>query len=156
MSSKFYKKDKGTTFQEIIWKTLEAIREKSSLEYRTPQEKMVLHSNWSEKIIEGDSRKESIQLIEFLSDILIQEFDEDTLNEYNRIMKIISEMRKKTDLKEMDNEDYVVEKLFLMRELFRKIMFLLKEKEYFKGFGGMKLTEEEEEDSESEGETENE
>ena len=138
----FYTKDKGTTYQDVLWETLKSLKEKASNEYRTPEKKLVVHGNWTETFKEGDSRAEFIQLVEFFSDIFIQEFDDDTMKRYTEIMKEVREMRDDVNSGKMDDEDYVIKKLDLMRELLRLIMVQLKDKQYMKGFGSIKHEEE--------------
>lgn len=136
--AEFQTKDKGVTFQEIIWKTIESLREKASSEYRTPQEKMIVHSNWTEKVLEGDCRKEFNQLVEFLSDILSQEFDKDTYDKYKEIVDEVKKERDKQNKGEIELEDFIIYKVEKMRELLRLIMFQIKTKDYLKGFGSTK------------------
>lgn len=150
----FYNKDKGGSFQEIIWDILKSLREKASEEFRSPQKKTTFHGNISEITIEKDSRKEFIQLVEFFSDIFVQEFDEDTKKEYDKIFEEIKKERdeiNKTDEKLTDekNEDFVVFKMDKTRELLRLIMSLIHKKKYLKGLGSFRReesTREEQED----------
>lgn len=132
----YYSKNKGATFQEIIWETLKTLREKCSKEFRTPQEKIIIHSDWNEKFIEEDSRKEFCQIVEFLSDILSQEFKPETLKKYNEIFKEVKEEREKTNKNEdVLVEDYILFKVEKMRELLRLMMLDMKLRKYFKGLG---------------------
>lgn len=141
MVGDYYTKNKGISFQEIIWKTLESLREKTALEFRTPEKKQIIHSSWTETILEGDSRKEFCQLVEFLSDILIQEFKGKPLEDYNEIVKAVKDERNKLNKKEIDKEDFIVFKVDKMRELLRLIMTELKEKQYLKGLGSTSVEE---------------
>ncbi len=137
----FYKKDKKETFQEVIWKSLGNLREKAGIEYRTPQKKLIVHANWTETILEGDSRKEFCQLVEFLTDILSQEFSDEGYKKYSDIVKEVRTQRDKVNKKEMDSEDFIINKVDLMRKLLRLTMKELKDKEYFKGFGSVSIEE---------------
>ena len=125
--AEFFKKDKGLTFQELIWKTLDVLREASSHEFREPVKKLVLHDGWSEEFIEPDARQVFIQLCEYLADTLRQEFSKEEENEYK---SILDEIAKKQQDKGTTGKDYVLFKIEKMREAFRLIMRLLKAKNY--------------------------
>jgi len=133
--AEYHTKKKGISFQGIIWKTLESLKEKSSNEYRTPEKKMIIHSNWTESVLEGNSRKESIQLIEFLIDILYQEFDKGTINKYDKIIEEINAQKNLSNAGKLDLDDYIIFKLEKMREILRLIMHRIKDRDYLKGLG---------------------
>ena len=143
--AEFYTKKKGISFQEIIWKTLEALREKASQEYRKPQKKILIHSNWSETVMEGDSRNEFIQLVQFLTDILYQEFENETLEKYNQINEEIKVKRDLVNSEKLGMEEYTIFKLEKMREQLRLMMVLIKKTDYLKSLGDTSVEESEDE-----------
>lgn len=141
----FYKKDKKLSFQELIWKTLEAIREKASSDWRTPKQKLVIHSDWTETFEEEDNRKCYIQLVEFLTDLLEQEFKPEEEEKYKEILKKIDAERDKLNKGEITKDDYFIFKLESMRAVLRLILKLLKRNEYNIKSGITRVEESEEE-----------
>ena len=133
-----YMKKEKRTFMDIVYETIQDIEKKSLIEFRGGQKKTIIHGNLSETIIEPDSRKEVIQAIEFLYDLLYS-----TINDKEsyppRYKRYFGTIKKETDkimgesekiLKEfegekLDREKYVIQKVRLMKKLFRSLMDVL-------------------------------
>jgi len=127
-------KDKRT-FIDIVFDAIHSIGEKSLVEYRGGQKRTLLHGNWSETIIEPDSRKEAIQSIEFLYDLTYSKFRNEknfppAYKEYckeigsdsDKIMKQVGELLNKYEGDKLSLEEYTTKKLRLMKKLFRILM----------------------------------
>lgn len=80
-----------------------------------------------------DTRKEYIQAIESLSDILAPHYDKETIEFENKVLLDIDKLAEKTGNNEISEEDYVIEKFRLMRKMFRQLNFLLKKRDYLGG-----------------------
>jgi len=126
------------SFREIVLSHVRKILEISSQEFR---------GGFTEEKIEGtqivhtyipDSRKQYIQSIESLSDTLIPYFDEGIQTDFKALNIELGKLKKKyNDLQDKgeDNleERYSIDKLQIMRKLFRSLNLLLKRLDYLKG-----------------------
>ena len=82
-----------------------------------------------ERVYVQDSRKAYCQAIENFAFILSPHFDKlkDLKKDYDDIMKKVDESIEKLDNKEINKEEYIIKKLRLMKKLFGRLNFLLKE-----------------------------
>ncbi len=82
-----------------------------------------------EKIYIPDSRKCYCQAIENFAMILSAHFDKlgNLKKEYNEIIGKVDELIKQLDENKIDREEFIVKKLRLMKKLFGRLNFLLKE-----------------------------
>jgi len=130
------------SFRDIILKHIDKILEITRIEFRGgyTEEKMI--NGIKELIYVPDSRKQYIQSIESLSDLLLPFFKtKDKFNmqkEYDNIIKEIEKAREefektKKGIGSEEHNDYIIKKLRLMRKMFQKLNFLLKEIDYLKG-----------------------
>lgn len=130
------KEKKEITHRGIVFQTIQDLGKKASVEYKSNLKKEVDLGNRIQIIELADSRKEFIQLTEFLSDLLFSEFDSDMKKSYEEIIKEVKknleEFNKKDSTNENDKIEYANDKLELMRELFRELMCFLKRKDYLK------------------------
>lgn len=123
------------TFLDIVFDAIHSIGEKSLVEYRGGQKRTLLHGNWSETIVEPDSRKEAIQSIEFLYDLTYSKFRNEknfppAYKEYckeigvdsDEIVKKVEELLKKYESNKLTLEEYTTQKLRFMKKLFRILM----------------------------------
>ena len=126
------KKEKRT-FRDIILSQLSKILELSCDEFRGGYTTKSIKGNFIEEVYVPDSRKRTIQSIEFFSYILKPHFKEDTLEKYNEIMERVSENLKQYENKEINYETFIINKLRCMIEIFEELNSLLSEREYWKG-----------------------
>ena len=129
----FYtEKKKEISHRQIVFETIKDLQKKASVEYKSDLKKVVDHGTWNETIFMPDSRKEFIQLCEFLSDLLFPEFDSGMIKEYDKTNEKLKKNLEDVDKKKIEVDDYINKKLELMREMFREIMKFLKRKDYLK------------------------
>ena len=127
-----FQKKQELDFKTIVFRVIDSLSQKALVEYRGGEKRTIIKGDWSETTITEDSRKCFIQGVEFLSDLLIPEFDKQTLEKYEDINKRLKELLEKINQKEIEKEDYILQKLELMREMLRMIMFRLKTTGYLK------------------------
>jgi len=133
----YFKKEK-ITFKDIIYQTILDIEKKSLIEFRGGQKRTVVHSNWSETTIEPDSRKEYIQSIECLYDLFYatitneenyppkyKEYFKTINKDCEEIEKQVDNLLKQFEKKELERDEFVIQRLRLMRKLFRVLMLAL-------------------------------
>ncbi len=130
-------KDK-ISIKEIILEHLKEVLKITRLEFRGGYyEKKVVGGIIEENYV-PDSRKQYIQVVESLSDILLPYFDKDMEKEYKELMKTndknLEEFEKsKGDIGSLQHNDYIIKKLRLMRTMFQQLNLLLHRKDYLKG-----------------------
>jgi len=118
--------------KDIIIEIIREIGKKALIEFKGGYSKTVIHGDWQEEVYIPDSRKEYIQGIEFLSDMLIPDFDKDMMDAYKKIEKVIDELLENYEKEKITKEDYVVNKLKQTRILFRELMIFLNRIKFFK------------------------
>lgn len=130
------KKESEITHKQIVFETIKDLERKAAIEYKSNLKKEVDMGNRIQIIDLPDSRKEFIQLVEFLSDLLFAEFDVGTKKIYEGIMKEVEESAKKFNEEQNSTQSqrtiYANNKLEIMRKLFRAIMCFLKKNDYLK------------------------
>ncbi len=125
-------KKKEISHRQIVFETIKDLQKKAAIEYKSNLKRIVDHGSWSETIFMPDSRKEFIQLCEFLSDLLFPEFDADMEKKYKKIIEKVESNLKEINNKKIIDNAYLNNKLELMREMFRELMTFLKRKDYLK------------------------
>ena len=116
-----------TTFKSLILNHLQRILELSKQEFRGGQTRTVLHGNWKEITIEPDVRRQMSQAIEFLSFLLQPYYDDEMKKKSDEIEKKRKEnIKKYGDGKgKFDRDDFRVQKLSLMKDLFENLCIFL-------------------------------
>ena len=116
-----------TTFKSLILNHLQRILELSKQEFRGGQTRTVLHGNWKEITIEPDVRRQMSQAIEFLSFLLQPYYDDEMKKKSDEIEKKRKEnIKKYGDGKgKFDRDDFRVQKLSLMKDLFEQLCIFL-------------------------------
>lgn len=132
-----YNKKEGTSIREIILEHLKKILEISRCEFRGGYYEEKFTGNVNEKIYVPDSRKQYIQAVESLSDVLLPYYDKDMEErakaidiEIEESLNTFEKSKKSTGSKE--HNVYVITKLKLMRMLFQQINYLLHRNNYLK------------------------
>ncbi len=131
---KYTLSDKKSFREEIITMTVDIFK-LSLNEWRGGYFIKKDHGNWIEEVYVPDSRKCFCQAVEIFSFILSPHFkdpkvkDKDMKKDYDGIMnQVESNLKKYNDgsKKKEDREKFIVEKLKLMKKLFKRLMKLLK------------------------------
>jgi len=125
--------------KDIIIEIIREIGKKALIEFKGGYSKTVIHGDWQEEVYIPDSRKEYIQGVEFLSDMLLPDFDKDMNDAYKKIQDVIDGALKKYEKEDtadkkdsITKEEYVVIKLKQTRNLFRALMIFLNRIKFFK------------------------
>jgi len=118
--------------KDIIIEVIREISKKALVEFKGGHTKTVIKGDWQEEVYVPDSRKEYIQGIEFLSDILLPDFDSIMKKEASDIEEELAELLKQYDENKIDHETYVIKKLKTMRKLFKYLMIFLERIKFFK------------------------
>lgn len=137
-------KQKKETLSDIILQHLKKILELSTHEFCGGYEKEVVIDNRRSTIYVPNSRKQYIQAVESLSDVLLPFFDKEIQKPSNEIIKkidsITAAMEKKEDtlikrnkeLSDIEIRYYTKNKLKLCRQLFRELNHLIERGGIFK------------------------
>jgi len=116
-------------FKDLILEHIEKILELTLTEFKGGYDKEIIIGNQIVKEYIPDSRKQYIQSVESLSDILSPHFDEEMQKVYNEIEKEINSltenMKKKEKISDKEVREYTLKKLELCRRLFRELNFFL-------------------------------
>ncbi len=122
------------TIKDIVLEHIKAISLKALSEFKGGYWKKEVKGNFVEEVYIPDSRKEYIQGIEFLSDLLLPDFDKKMNDKNKEIKEAVNTLLKNLEDKEkkFDSNDYVIGKLRLMRKLFQQLMIFLKRSKFFK------------------------
>ncbi len=129
MVEEFQAREKITE-RDIILEYIRSIGQKFLVEFKGGYWVEVDHGNWMEKKYIPDSRKEAIQSIEFLSDLLLPKFDAQMQRDYDEIMKEVDKLLSDFEGEKIDHERYIILKMRLMRRLFQKLNLLLQRTQY--------------------------
>jgi len=121
------------SFRDIALVHLNKILELSCDEFRGGYEEKKIRGNFVEEVYVPDSRKRISQAIEFLSYLLQPIYNKDTEDKSKLIKKEVEENLKKFNDNKITKEEFRINKLKLMKELFEQLNYLLKEKDYLRG-----------------------
>lgn len=145
----YFDKEK-LSFKDIIFNTIQDIEKKALIEFRGGQKRTIIHGNWSESYTEPDSRKEFIQGVEFLYDLLhpmiknkenyppaYKEYFTTINKECDGADSKIKELLNDLEEQKITKEEYVVQKTRLMRSLFRTLILSLNVTNILKKSGGV-------------------
>jgi len=118
------------TFKDIILQHIKRILEISTKEFRGGYNKEIVVDNKSVIEYVPDTRKQYIQSVQSLSDVLVPRFDEDMKKYSDNFEKCITKLdeemeKKKGKLIDKEVRECVLKKLKLSRELFREINYFL-------------------------------
>ena len=122
-----YKLKDKRSFKEIVLAHLEKILEISTHEFRGGYEEQKLHGDWIEKVYVPDQRKVYCQAVEAWAFILYPHFDKSTKNKYKELNEEIDKGLKKYEANEIEQDDFVIRKLKIMKKMFLQLNLLLKE-----------------------------
>jgi len=125
MRQGFVTAQKKIGMMEVIMGHLIKIGEISRQEFRGSYINIIETNGIKQESIVPDNRKQYIQSVEFLSDLLFPYYDKETFEFENKVLDEIEELKTNKN-----NEDYIIGKFHLMRKLFRKINILMKKEEY--------------------------
>lgn len=119
-------KDK-TNEKDILIQIVSDLRAIAQREFRGGYESSTISrdGNVTETYV-PDSRREYSQLVDFLCDFLIPDFDEQMANDFDDISKKLEELVTKQNNKEIDDEEFITTKLRLSRKLLQHLFLLLK------------------------------
>jgi len=127
-----YVKKEKIERKDVIIELIRDISKKALTEFKGGYTKTVVHGDWVEEVYIPDSRKEYIQGIEFLTDMLLPDFDKTMKEKEKDIRKEIEGILKKYEAGEIEQGEYVIEKLKLIRKLFRQLNLFLDRIKFFK------------------------
>ena len=120
-------------WQEIVFQQLSKILELSCDEFTGGYTDKRIVGGVVEEVYIPDSRKRVIQSIEFFTDLLEPHFKEKTKKNYKKLCEYIKKNLDKYEDKKINYETFIINKLKLMRKVFRELNFLLYSLDYFKG-----------------------
>lgn len=128
--------------RDIVLEIVKDVSHKFLVEFRGGEHKRIVHhGNWSEEIIEPDSRKEAIQGVELLTALLRPHFKNKKYCELKMVEKhktLIKSTKELLDKYEKNEEDkidldtFIRDKLVLMRDWFGELIILLHKTKYLK------------------------
>ena len=121
-----YKLKDKRDFKEIVLAHLEKILEISTHEFRGGYEEQKLHGNWVEKVYVPDQRKVYCQAVESWSFILYPHFNTSTKKKYDELNKQIDELLKKYGENKIEHDDFIIQKLNIMKKMFLQLNILLR------------------------------
>jgi len=137
MVDAYIQKKQKIEFRDLVLEHMRKILEITSTEFRGGFEKEIIIGNQIVKEYIPDSRKQYIQSIESLSDVLLPYFDKKMKEKYKEITKkidsLIENMKKKEKPTDKEIREYTLTKLELCRKLFQSLNLLLKRNDYLKG-----------------------
>jgi len=137
MVDAYIQKKQKIEFRDLVLEHMRKILEITSIEFRGGFEKEIIIGNQIVKEYIPDSRKQYIQSIESLSDVLLPYFDKKMKEKYKEITKkidsLIENMKKKEKPTDKEIREYTLTKLELCRKLFQSLNLLLKRNDYLKG-----------------------
>ena len=128
---KYTLSDKKSFREEIITMTVDIFK-LSLNEFRGGYTIKKDHGNWMEEVYVPDSRKCFCQAVEVFSYILSPHFkdpkvkDKKMGKDYDEIMKEVELNLEKYNKNKIKYEVFIIEKLKLMKQLFKRLMKLLK------------------------------
>ncbi len=120
------------TFKDIVLDQLHKILELSSDEFRGGYTQKQIKGNWVEEVYIPDSRKRISQAIEFFSFLLQPVYDKDMKKKSKEIKKKIEDNLKDFNKEKILKDEFRINKLNLMKELFEELNYLLKRVGYLK------------------------
>jgi len=127
-----YSTKEKVEFKDIVIESLRKLSEKAFTEFKGGYWKKEVKGNFVEEVYVSDSRKEYIQGIEFLCDLLLPRFDEAMTKSYIKITEEINKLLKDYETGTIKQEDYVIMKIRLMRKLFQDLMMFTEDIKFFK------------------------
>jgi len=127
-----YTPKERTTIKDIILDHIKEISKKVFNEFKGGYWKKEVKGTFVEEVYVPDSRKEYIQGVEFLSDLLLPDFDKKMREKNTEIEKRIKNSLKELEDTKISRDDYVTQKLRLSRKLFQQLMMFLKRSKFFK------------------------
>lgn len=133
-----YQKASKLEFRDLILQHIKKILDITTIEFRGGYEREVVVGNQVVKEYIPDTRKQYIQSIESLSDILLPFFDDKIKEPYEIIIEKIkvltNVMKEKKEISDKDVRTYTLDKLELCRKLFQELNLLLsREEDILKG-----------------------
>ncbi|KKN17793.1 hypothetical protein LCGC14_0962160 [marine sediment metagenome] len=136
MAESFISQKEKLEFREIVLSHIRKISDITTVEFRGGYDKETVVGNQIVKEYVPDSRKQYIQTVEFLSDILLPYFDKEMNDSYKKIMGKIKPMttgiKAKKKLTDREVRNYTLKKLGLCRELFQALSLLLFRTKYLR------------------------
>lgn len=137
MAETFIQKKTKLEFKDLVLQHLKKILDLTTLEFKGGYYQESVINNILTKEYIPDTRKQCIQSIESLSDILLPHFDKKIKKTHEDISKklkaLTTAIKKKKNPTDLEIRDYTLDKLDLCRELFQELNLLLKRKDYLKG-----------------------
>lgn len=135
MKGGFFKKEEFS-FRQILFKHLDRILEIATQEFRSGYIQKKIKEGFIEEVYIPDNRKRYIQSIECLFDILLPHLTDTSKEKCGKItekLKSLSEeyQKKKIEIGSPEHNEYVFQKLEIIRLLFQELNLLLDEKNYF-------------------------
>jgi len=131
-----YPSKEKTTEKDIIIQVVQDLSKIAQKEFRGGYSDKTFSGN---QIVENyitDSRKEYCQLVNFLSDLLLPNFDDETSEKYKEIQDELEKLVEKYNNRKISKEDYMSEKLKLSRQLFQHLSILLNKLNWLRKKGG--------------------
>lgn len=128
--------------RDIVLEMVKEVSKKFLIEFRGGEHKKIVHhGNWSEEITEPDSRKEAIQGVELLTNLLYPYFKDIECKElgmekkHKKLLEETKKLLKKYEEEGKDNIDvdtFIRDKLQLMKDWFRELIMLLRQINYMR------------------------
>lgn len=137
----FTSKDDKLDFKQICLGHYKRILEITTTEFTGGYWNYIQSANTTNKSYVTDKRKEFIQAVESLANSLFPHFDEQMKKDYQEFLKQDKKIQEKysgddgfiRDDENHSKQKHSIEKLELMKELFRNISCLMFRLDYFKG-----------------------
>jgi len=121
-----------TNERDILIQVVSDIRSISGQEFRGGYINKILSGNTISETYVPDTRRQYCQLVDFLSDMLLSNFDEETANAYGVFAESVDELITKKNGGEITDEDFISTKLRLSRKLLQHLFLLLNKKRWLK------------------------
>lgn len=129
--AEFVKKEKQTR-KDVVLEFIKKVGDKSANEFKGGYWVNKDKGNWVEKIYIPDSRKEYIQCVEFLSDLLLPEITKTIKKDYDEIIEEVNQLLKDYEAEKITQEEYTIKKHRQMRLMFQRIIMCLETAKFWK------------------------
>ena len=126
-----YSQKQKEDYKDVVLGVVKKITEKTSIEFRGGYYEKKLMGNSVEEVYVADTRKEYLQMVEMLSDLLLPKFDKAMRENYKTINKEVVKLLKEFEEDKKTQEEYVIAKLKFMRKLFQKLMIFTERVKFF-------------------------
>jgi len=124
---------KSKSIGQMAFEFIDKIFELSTHEFRGGYWTKKDHGNWIEEVYISDSRKVYCQALRTFMDFLRPHFNDNIKEKVESLETKQEDNLKSFNEGKIKYEKYITKKLSLFQDIFKQLMFLLKEKDYLKG-----------------------